>query len=381
MRKPTRVSVLATVTLVALSVAGYACRPDRRPPTSAASAQQTPSPSAAPSPAYFEDAAAARPSGLRLLSSGWFHDVDRGSQATRRVAVTRWLDRWDRGPVLLDERATGRDFGRFRFSMRREPALPGNPSVTVIDRPALGSVAVADGDDLWVEEYLSASSCSIRRVRPGGRTVQAPRKVPCGTQPLAQTAAGLWLAVGPDAIAAARQSFDSAATKAVLVDPATFAERATYPWVAPFDRHRAIVFTDLATGRMALHDARTDALTPIATPPSYGFKVPDVGLPSPDARWLVFRYAQPGENPQVLDVWLLDLQTLTWAHVPAMPAYGYLKPSSACWAADGRLVVAYRFAVRHDEGRLLLFTWQPGGPLPFSYAYDQPLEGMIVWPA
>ncbi|HEX7744904.1 MAG TPA: hypothetical protein VF462_06550 [Micromonosporaceae bacterium] len=132
--------------------------------------------------------------------------------------------------MLLDERTSAREFGRFRFSTRREPALPGTPSVTVVDRPALGSVAVAEGDDLWVEEYLSASNCSIRRVRPGGRTVQAPRKVPCGTQPLAQTAA----------------------------------EQTTYAWVEPFDRHWAIVFTDLATGAMALHDARTGSITPMA---------------------------------------------------------------------------------------------------------------------
>jgi hypothetical protein len=201
-----------------------------------------------------------------------------------------------------------------------------------------------------------------------------------GTQPLAETAAGLWLAVGPDAITAARQTFGPEATKAVLVDPATFAERARYEWVEPFDRNRAIVFTDLAVGAMALHDARTGAVTPIATPPAYGWKQPDVGVPSTDGRWLAFTYAQPGEDPQVLDVWLLDLQTLTWTHVPAMPVYGYLKPSSVGWAADGRLVVAFRFAVRRDDARPLLFTWRPGQARPISYAYDRPIEGILVWP-
>lgn len=147
MTRSARLALLTSVTLVTLSFGGYACRPERQPtavPTEPpASAQAV----AQPTPEYFQLPVSKERSGLRLLTSGWFADVDRGPLAAQAVAVTRWLPRWDRNPTLLDERLTGADFGRFRFSSRREPKLSGRPLVTVIHRPALGSVVAADGDD------------------------------------------------------------------------------------------------------------------------------------------------------------------------------------------------------------------------------------------
>ncbi|NUT34540.1 MAG: hypothetical protein HOV79_15855 [Hamadaea sp.] len=378
MRRSARLTAVTAVTLVTFSLSGYACRPEPTPPSPTPSAGPVTPTAAAPRPAYFTLPVTKARSGLRLLASGAVHDVDRGPGVARPVGVTAFLPRGGRAPLLLDERVRGDRFGTIRLSARREPGLPGSPVVLVVERPAVGSVAAADNDDLWIEEYASAASCTIRRARPDGRIVQAARPVPCGMRPLAQNGAGLWLTVGPDAITGARAAGMPEQTRVVLADPATFAERARFAWAAMIDGHRTLVAADRSSFALGVHDARTGAVTPVNRPGHWGWPEPEVGVPSPDGRWLPLTFAEPGDDPQVIDVWLLDLTALTWTRVPAMPALGYLKPHAVAWARDGRLVVAYRFAVSRGHARRLVLTWKPAEAAPAAYPYDHPLENMLV---
>jgi hypothetical protein len=56
-------------------------------------------------------------------------------------------------------------------------------------------------------------------------------------------------------------------------------------------------------------------------------------------------------DPYRLDVWILDLQTRRWRHLPNMPAHVVPKVTDIKWTADGRVVIL-------SEDRVAV--WQPG---------------------
>ena len=59
---------------------------------------------------------------------------------------------------------------------------------------------------------------------------------------------------------------------------------------------------------------------------------------------------------QVTDIWLLDLRTRRWRHLPGTPLITGVKFMSMQWTADGRLVLAGDFE-RFGEA---LVVWRPG---------------------
>jgi hypothetical protein len=59
---------------------------------------------------------------------------------------------------------------------------------------------------------------------------------------------------------------------------------------------------------------------------------------------------------QVTDVWLLDLRTRQWRHLPGTPLITGVKFMSMQWTADGRLVLAGNFE-RFGEA---VVVWRPG---------------------
>ena len=71
-------------------------------------------------------------------------------------------------------------------------------------------------------------------------------------------------------------------------------------------------------------------------------------------------------KPQIQDVWVLDLQNLSWVRPPGMPTLVALKSGTIGWAPDGTLVMLSVFYDRltPDYGgqtpRQLVATWRPG---------------------
>lgn len=339
--------------------------------TTAASCDEAPPPKPTPPPSAavgkLTGTPMAKPTGLRLLASGHFMDVDAGT--THPIAVTTWLPRPGRAPLLVDEIRRKEDFGPLRVTTRKEPMLPGGPMVIRLDLPALTTVIPAgDGNGLWTMEYADRSTCSLRQVDFDGRDRRAARPVDCRTRLVSETPHGLWVMVSD--------------TEAILLDPGTLAERMKSPRVDVIDEHRYLVATDNRTDPIRLHDMGSGKSVDVPRPPHTGWAQPHVSPLSPDGRWLALTFGEPGVMPQVMDVWLLDLSNLQWTHVPAMPIHASLKNTSISFAPDGRLVMLGNFSdvadVGHEYKRHLLATWRPGEPqwalLPFERPATSPDE-------
>jgi hypothetical protein len=338
-----------TLCLAACTSAGPAPEPPPVPPV----------PAPTPAPSYLDGAAMPTPTGLRFVfGGGAIVDVDAGR--TDSLPVTGWLDRPGKQPVLVEEKRTGADFGRTIVQVREQRGRP----VVRLTAPALAyPAASADGQGVWLAEYLDRTGCTLREVGLDGRDRRPARPVECGTNPIAETSHGLWVDVGPDAFIQAKVGSSATEQRAVLLDPATLAERATYPRVAVIDDDRVFVLGE----SWELRDLRTGQVTPIARPPARGWPDPRVGDISGDRRYVPFTFGEPGNAPQIMDLWLLDLDTATWTRLPLMPVYTSLKGTDVGWAADGRLVLVGRFP---EKG--LIATWRPGDAGYLVGPFDRP---------
>jgi hypothetical protein len=111
-----------------------------------------------------------------------------------------------------------------------------------------------------------------------------------------------------------------------------------------------------------LRDLRTGSASRLDNPSGLIFAVFNSELPvarvSPDGRYALVRLGNYSSAQQVIDLWLLDLTTGDWRHVPGMPVFGGLKYASEAWAPDGRLVMLGEYGA----DRRVLATWRPGDP-------------------
>jgi hypothetical protein len=335
---------------------------------------------AADTPRFLTGVDMVGPANLRLLTAGRYLNVDARSSAP--VAVSEWLLRPETSPLLVETVGNGGEFGRKRVSSRTDRGIPGGVPVVRVVGPALGRVAPSAAGGLWLEEYHSATHCTLREVGLDGRPRQPARDVTCGTTPVGETRHGLWVVVGPDAFTAARVTTGPADYHAVLLDPATLAEKLQIPAVELIDQDRI-----LAIGHdgdpLILRDFATGEVTAIPRPSFFSHRYPRVGPLSPDGRWLTFTFGDPCMSPHVADVWVLDLGTLAWTHLPSMPTYATLKSIGLDWAPDGRLVIVGHFFENRREFRELLVTWRPGEPGLTLRPFTRPIErgaSFLVWP-
>ena len=105
---------------------------------------------------------------------------------------------------------------------------------------------------------------------------------------------------------------------------------------------------------------------------------PTVGPVSPDGRYAVILFENPGQSPQIMDVWLLHLFQGVWLHVPGTPANTELKSTDVAWSADGRLVLFGRFPGAGE----MLATWHPGDAALAVRPYAIPTTGverLLAW--
>jgi hypothetical protein len=275
--------------------------------------------------------------------------------------------------MLLEEHRTDGSSGQLTISSGTATGVPGTPAVLRVSGEMLHTIAPSvDGSGVWIEEYVTPDRCTIREVGRDGRDRRGPRPVTCGTRPVAETPHGLWVTVGPSAHVAATTVTTSADYESVLLDPVTLGERRRHARVDLIDDDRYLVVPRDPTQPYELFDHRSGTSTPVPRPASYGRPEPAVGPMSPDGRYLPVSFGEPGTVPQVLDLWLLDLATMTWVHPPMMPTYAALKGTSFTWVDDGRLVLLGQFARSPRDFASLLVTWRIGDADLRVRPYDRP---------
>ena len=110
-------------------------------------------------------------------------------------------------------------------------------------------------------------------------------------------------------------------------------------------------------GPFTLTNRRTGTRHRVPRPTPHGLA--DLGQASPDGRLLAVEFVDLSwtrVQGQVTDVWLLDLRTRHWRHLPGTPLITGVKFMSMQWTADGRLVLAGNFE-RFGEA---VVVWRPG---------------------
>ena len=340
------------------------------PPPSAAPGGPAPTPSG---PVVLGGVELPAPTRLRLLTPRRLTDVDGGT--SRSVPIDSWLPTGGPAKLLLSRDASFPELGTVAITdtwMALD--LPTAPRVVQATVPATAVLAAA-GDGVWAAEYLSRTRCQLRKLGFDGRPRGAARPVPCGTRPIVETSHGLWVSRGPDAFVAATQNTSNPDYTFVLLDPATLAEKLSYPEVRVVDHDRVITMDD-GEREPVLRDLRGGPATELRWP---GYSPsPTIGPVSPDGRYLLVLFEDPSHVPQVMDVWLLHLFQRQWLHVPSTPAATELKGSDVTWSADGRVVLFGRFPGAGD----MLATWRPGDATLAVRPYPVPyggVESLLAW--
>jgi hypothetical protein len=197
--------------------------------------------------------------------------------------------------------------------------------------------------------------------------------VSCALSLLAETPAGLLAWTEPSA----------AGEQAALLDPGTGRVLARYPEVHGVVGSQVLWGEpERDAGPFTLTDLRTGGSQEVPRPTPYGMA--GFGVPSHDGRLLAVEFADLSWSRvkgQVSDIWLLDLRTRRWRHLPGMPLITGVKFMSMAWTADGRLLLAGDF----DQVGKALAVWRPGQdrlavkrlPLPEAAGSDS----FVPWPA
>jgi hypothetical protein len=233
-------------------------------------------------------------------------------------------------------------------------------SVT-IGRHQQSTQATESTTGIWVLTQQRFDRCTLK-LEPGSRPAVA---APCGTLG-ADTAAGLVLQRGGDV---------------TLVNPWTgrVRERLAIGTGGQFDflgHHIGLIGSSPGDGAssytLTLVNLATGARTHLRWPSNlrFGYSV----IRDPRAPLVAINFGDPADpGPrQASDLWLLNLHTGRFTHLPGYPIFEDLKSSGAAWTTDGRLVIA---AQRH--ARTAVAVYRPGssqlqlGRVPRLGGYSQ----------
>jgi hypothetical protein len=347
--------VLGVVLVV--GVAGAGCDPS--PPPAA-----TATPSAGPAGSGGGAGGASGPptwspmvgaTGLRVLIAGRYVDVDAGKVSA--LGLTEWL-RPVAGPPIFLRRTETTGLGRMRVErVRSDGGLPGAAVVLSITGPYYEPAASTSGRSVWISEYHSRTRCTLRELWLDGRTKRAARNVACGLTPVVETEAGLWVSKWVNFYTLNGRNVEMWEPTYALLDPATLAERSSYPEVLVMGRRHVLTLDDREQNlvlRGPNGAVKLDKPSPM-TGFVFNSHAP-VAPVSPDGRYAIVRYGDHGTSPQGIDVWVLDLERAAWLHVPGMPVGGALKYAAETWSSDGRLVMVGRYT----DDTPIFATWRPG---------------------
>ncbi|MEC3974662.1 hypothetical protein [Amycolatopsis sp. H20-H5] len=205
---------------------------------------------------------------------------------------------------------------------------------------ALSAAPTADGEGVWLIRDDGNDNCRLQRVSFAGVQTDAGQSASCGTTVRTDGPKGLLIRVNDGT-----QSYED-----VLIDPVTGRTVQQAPHILGLIGNRLLIeelsgFTvlDLDTGtKVALKRPGTDG------------QASDL-LPSPDGRRAAIQFGVPSwrsTSTQVVDVWVLDLDTPQWLQAPSMPYSGDLKHCALDWSGAGDLVLA----------DTVVAAWHPGEP-------------------
>jgi hypothetical protein len=320
--------------------------------------------------------------GVRLLVEGVWYDIDDGTRKT--TPFTSWLQPVAGSTILVAEPgSSGKRSGPVR--VRRIDA--GIPVTLRVDGSGWNYrlAPSVDGRGLWISEYRSQTACTLREQDVDGRTRRPARPFRCGVEPIMETPHGLWVSRWVNVYTLNGRNVESTEPTYALLDPGTLREKASYEEAFVIGAHHVLTMDDQENG-LVLRDLRTGTSVPLTKPAPYNsFFVFNSGFPiarvSPDGRYALIRLGSHYTHPQVIDLWLLDLDTGGWQHVPGTPVEGALKFASEAWAPDGRVIMLGLYG----PDRAVLATWRPGEPqvavrpdtLPKSL-YDHGLGPLLV---
>jgi hypothetical protein len=330
-RRPAASGLAALVAALAVAAGCSAAAPRAAPPP--------PPPTTAAVAEYLQGRPLDGATGLRLLLASdppRLLDVDRGI-SQRVVGVPA-----GQGPFSVSPVGDGAIVAADRevFVLRR-----GSGRATPVGRGG-NAMASLDGRGVWLLQQ--GTTCGLREVFLDGRARRPLRKLPCSAGLLAETPRGLLVWTEPAADG----------EKSALLDPGTGRMVARYPEVLGVvgdlvlwgDQERG-------AGPFTLTNRRTGARHRVQRPTPHGLA--GLGQASPDGRLLAVEFVDLSwtrVQGQVDDIWLLDLRTRRWRHLPGTPLITGVKFMSMQWTADGRLVLAGDFE-RFGEAMAL---WRPG---------------------
>jgi hypothetical protein len=149
----------------------------------------------------------------------------------------------------------------------------------------------------------------------------------------------------------------------------------------------AIEGPNQGVGDLRLVNLATGARRKLGWPSRLGFDFQV--FPDPAAALVAVEFADPAypdySSPrpsntlgQAADLWLLNLRTGKFTHLPGFPIYEALKASDVAWTADGRLIIAADGgSFSQPAKRVAVGVWRPGqstvrvGALPPAGGYSQ----------
>ncbi|GAA4550664.1 hypothetical protein [Amycolatopsis samaneae] len=206
------------------------------------------------------------------------------------------------------------------------PDLLGRPRSLGTTRSAAPG---ADRDSLWLIREDGQDTCRLQHVALSGKPFGPGTTASCHTVVRQETAQGLLI----------RVNGDGAQSEDVLIDPQTGRTLQQFP------RIMAIAGDRLLLGGLidfTVLDLRDRSRRQLARPVPNGSSN---ALPSRDGRLVAVEFVDPawrGSSTQTRDLWLLDLDTATWRHLPATPyaSPSGLKKSGLDWTDAGDLVLA-----------------------------------------
>jgi hypothetical protein len=206
---------------------------------------------------------------------------------------------------------------------------------------AMQAVPSRDGQGLWMLGGGDAGRCTVRQVGLDGRPRRAARRVSCRTGLVAELPAGLLVSSS----GAGGRDWQGA-----LLRPDGGIVRLGDPQAQPVVGNLVLSGADRHTP-LILHDLGTGASSRLRWPSR-----PDYGLGEvsgdPNGRLAIVEFANYSPEHRV-DLWLLDITTRRWRHLPGMPARMVPKVTDVQWTADGAVVL-----LSGD----LLGVWRPGAP-------------------
>jgi hypothetical protein len=138
----------------------------------------------------------------------------------------------------------------------------------------------------------------------------------------------------------------------VILDPGDLHE------ILRADRIHAVIGTRVLVSSSAgftLIDEKSDLKRMLTEPAAVGD--PGIGEVSPSGRYVAIEFRSP---EQIMDLWVLDLETLDWIQAPSMPVLAKVKRTGPLWACDDRLVILGSFGV--GEGIRALWSGVPTKP-------------------